>query len=163
MKPSMLAAGLSAALLAAAILPATADETPKRGGVLTYMIPADAPPAFDGHRETTYAVVHSVAPFYNVLIRLDPSNPAGTTNPRWYEKHVMGSGKFKFAGYELGQSIRGERNLDYYHTGEPYLDGFVGIHADKQSVRIDAIRADPVTLTRHAACGVLSHAAGEVY
>ena len=32
-----------------------------------------APPSFDGHRETTYATVHSTAPFYSVLIRLDPN------------------------------------------------------------------------------------------
>ena len=51
------------------------DETPKHGGILTYMIPADAPPSFDGHRETTYATVHSTAPFYSVLIRLDPEHP----------------------------------------------------------------------------------------
>src|SRR5437773_4998269 len=72
-----LAVGLGAAL--AATLPAGAAETPKRGGTLTYMIPADAPPSLDGHRETTYATVHSVAPFYSVLIRLDPENPADTT------------------------------------------------------------------------------------
>jgi peptide/nickel transport system substrate-binding protein len=39
-------------------LPAVAAEEPKRGGTLTYLIPADAPPSFDGHRETTYATVH---------------------------------------------------------------------------------------------------------
>ena len=54
----------------------------------------------------------------------------------------MGSGPFKFVGYEVGQSIKGERNPDYYHKGQPYLDGFVGIFADKQAVRVDAIRAD---------------------
>jgi hypothetical protein len=48
---------------------ALAGETPKYGGTLTYMIPADAPPSLDGHRETTYATVHSAAPFYSVLIR----------------------------------------------------------------------------------------------
>ena len=31
--------------------PAVADEEPKYGGTLTYMIPADAPPSFDAHRE----------------------------------------------------------------------------------------------------------------
>ena len=41
-------AGLGAAEIA------LAGETPKRGGVLTYMIPADAPPSSDGHRESTY-------------------------------------------------------------------------------------------------------------
>src|SRR5215472_12139299 len=40
-------------------VPATGEE-PKYGGTLNYMIPADAPPSFDGHRESTYATVHSV-------------------------------------------------------------------------------------------------------
>ena len=230
-------------------MPAMADDAPKRGGTLTYMIPADAPPSLDGHRETTYATVHAAAPFYSVLIRINPMNPSspddfvcdlctempkptddGKTwtfkirdgvkwhdgspltaddvaaswqeivhprpgvssaresyfvmvdtveasdpstvvfhlkfatgaflpaladpfawiykkavldqDPHWYEKNVMGSGPFKFAEYQIGQSIKGVRNPDYYHKGLPYLDGFVGIFADKQSVRIDAIRAD---------------------
>src|SRR3954453_3549888 len=55
------------------------EATPKHGGTLTYMIPADAPPSFDGHRESTYATVHSVAPFYSALIRVNPENPADTT------------------------------------------------------------------------------------
>ena len=63
-------------------------------------------------------------------------------DPHWYEKNVLGSGPFKFAGYEAGQSIKGERNPDYYHKGLPYLDGFVGIYAPKQATRLDAIRAD---------------------
>ena len=63
-----------AALLALAP-PAAADETPKRGGTLTYLIPADAPPSFDGHREATYATVHATAPFYSVLIRINPREP----------------------------------------------------------------------------------------
>jgi peptide/nickel transport system substrate-binding protein len=230
-------------------VPAVADEAPKRGGTLTYMIPADAPPTLDGHRETTYATVHAAAPFYSVLIRINPMNPSspddfvcdlctemptptddGKTwtfeirngvkwhdgspltaadvaaswqeivhprpgvssaresyfimvdkveapdastvvfhlkfatsaflpaladpfawiykkeildrDPHWYEKNVMGSGPFKFVDYQIGQSIKGARNPDYYHKGLPYLDGFVGIFADKQSVRIDAIRGD---------------------
>ena len=62
-----------------AVMPASADETPKHGGILTYMIPADAPPSFDGHRETTYATVHATAPFYSVLIRLDSDDPEDVT------------------------------------------------------------------------------------
>src|SRR5579862_5752551 len=69
-------AGLGVALA----MPALAAETPKPGGTLTYMIPADAPPSFDGHREETYATVHSVAPFYSVLIRINPDNPSSTTD-----------------------------------------------------------------------------------
>src|SRR5579864_3716111 len=248
----LLAAGLGLAL-AAPVLPAAADDTPKRGGTLTYMIPADSPPSFDGHREETYATVHSVSPFYSVLIRINPENPSSTTDfvcdlcteipkptddgktytfkiltgvkfqdgnpltaqdvaaswneitfppegvlsargsnyrdliekieapddttvvfhlkfatgaflpaladpfayiyekkilddpskgPHWYEKNVMGSGPFNFVSYEAGQSIKGERNPNYYHKGLPYLDGFVGIYAPKQATRIDAIRSD---------------------
>ena len=44
---------------------AMSSEAPKRGGTLTYLIPADAPPSFDGHREATYATVHAAAPFYS--------------------------------------------------------------------------------------------------
>src|ERR1700722_2002772 len=69
-------AGLGVALS----LPAIADEAPKRGGTLTYMIPADAPPSFDGHREETYATVHSTAPFYSVLMRINPQNPPSSTD-----------------------------------------------------------------------------------
>jgi peptide/nickel transport system substrate-binding protein len=239
------------ALMAAvlATLPAAAGEEPKYGGTLIYMIPADAPPSFDGHRESTYATVHSVAPFYSVLIRINPENPSSTTDfvcdlctempqpaddgktytfkirqdvkfhdgapltaadvaasfnaiifppdgvlsarasndlmvdkveapdpstvvfrlkfatsaflgaiadpfnfiykkaildedPRWYEKNILGSGPFKFVDYQVGQSIKGERNADYYHKGLPYLDGFTGIYADKQAVRVEAIRSD---------------------
>src|ERR1700694_3400721 len=239
-----------AALIGTAILavPAAA-EAPKYGGTLTYMIPADAPPTFDGHRETTYATVHSVAPFYSVLIRINPDNPGSTTDfvcdlctempkptddgktytfkilpgvkfhngdpltaedvatslhmiafppegvlsprssdfemvdkieapdpstviirlkyatsaflpaladpfafiyqkkvldkdPHWYETNILGSGPFKFVNYEVGQSIKGVRNPDYYHKGLPYLDEVVGIFAEKQSVRVDALRAD---------------------
>jgi len=243
--------GLAAACLGAflCVVTTAAGETPKRGGILTFMIPADAPPGFDGHRETTFATLQGVAPFYSVLIRANPDNPSSTTDfvcdlctdmpkpsddgktytfkiredvkfhdgspltaadvaaswqkiidppegvlsaregqymmvdkveapdpttvvfrlkfatnaflpalanpfswiyqkailekdPRWYEKNVMGSGPFKFAGYEIGQSIKGVRNSDYYHPGQPYLDGFTAIYAPKQAVRIDAIRAD---------------------
>jgi len=70
----------SLAILLSASLYALADETPKDGGTLTYMIPADAPPSFDGHREATFATVHAVAPFYSVLVRANPDNPADTTN-----------------------------------------------------------------------------------
>src|SRR5437588_848598 len=244
--------GLAAGLLTALTLVggvAAAEEAPKRGGVLTYMIPADAPPSFDGHREATFATVHAVAPFYSVLIRANPENPASTAefvcdvcteipeptdggrtysfmirndikfsdgsrltaadvaaswnrivdppdgiisarrgyysmidkieapdpntvvfhlkfataaflpaiadpyaflykkamldqDPRWFEKNILGSGPFRFKEYEAGQSISGVRNPDYYRKGLPYLDGFTGIFADKQAVRVSAIRGD---------------------
>src|SRR5207245_1149181 len=70
--------GIMAALLVAAS-PA-AGEVAKRGGVLTYVIAADAPPSFDAHREGTFATVHSAAPFYSLLIRVNPDNPGSTSD-----------------------------------------------------------------------------------
>jgi peptide/nickel transport system substrate-binding protein len=53
---------------------------PRYGGTLTYMIPADAPPSFDAQREETYATIHSAAPFYSTLIRINPYDPGSTTD-----------------------------------------------------------------------------------
>src|SRR5712672_4483774 len=72
-------AGRLSVVLALAV-PAAAEETPKRGGTLTYTIPADAPPSFDAHREGTFAMLHATAPFYSVLIRINPENPSSTTD-----------------------------------------------------------------------------------
>jgi peptide/nickel transport system substrate-binding protein len=60
--------------------PASAAEAAEPGGTLTYMIAADAPPSFDVQRENTFATIHSAAPFYSVLIRVDPDNPTSTTD-----------------------------------------------------------------------------------
>jgi peptide/nickel transport system substrate-binding protein len=76
--PATMAVALGAALSLA--MPAVAEETPKRGGTLTYLVPADAPPSFDGHREATYATIHTAAPYYSVLIRINPLNPASSTD-----------------------------------------------------------------------------------
>ena len=76
MRTAALAAILGVTAFAAAA--GQDEEAPKRGGILTYMIPADAPPSFDAHREETYATIHSAAPFYSTLIRADPENPGNT-------------------------------------------------------------------------------------
>src|SRR5215831_7057999 len=249
MRQALWLCAAAVAVCAAAATPATAVEKPKYGGTLTYMIPEDSPPSFDAQREETYATIHSAAPFYSTLIRINPMNsgstsdivcdvctempepsdggktytfkirddvkfhngdkltaadvaaslnkiafpPQGTLSPRsatfmmvkditapdvqtviirlkfatsaflpaladpfnwiyqkkmldqdihWYEHNILGSGPFKFAGYDAGQKIKGVRNPDYYHKGLPYLDGFEGIYAPKQAVQLDAIRAD---------------------
>jgi peptide/nickel transport system substrate-binding protein len=56
-----------------------AAETPKRGGILTFVV-ASYPPSFDGHREFTFAMLHPTRPFYNVLIRVNPENPSSPTD-----------------------------------------------------------------------------------
>ena len=52
-----------------------AAETPKRGGVLTFIVPAESPPSLDGHREGTFANIHIVGPFYSVRVRVEPLDP----------------------------------------------------------------------------------------
>ena len=80
MRSVLFAAWLGVVIAASPAMAAnTGEETPKRGGTLTYMIPADAPPSLDRHREATYAMVHAVAPFYSVLMRVNPENPSDTT------------------------------------------------------------------------------------
>ena len=80
MRSALFAVWLGAFIAAGPVMAAnTGETTPKRGGTLTYMIPADAPPSLDGHREATYALVHAVAPFYSVLMRVNPENPSDTT------------------------------------------------------------------------------------
>src|SRR5439155_693760 len=135
-----LAAGLLTALAVVGGV-AAAEEAPKRGGVLTYMIPADAPPSFDGHREAKFATaafLPAIADPYAFLYKKAMLDQ----DPRWFEKNILGSGPFRFKEYEAGQSISGVRNPDYYRKGLPYLDGFTGIFADKQAVRVSAIRGD---------------------
>ena len=56
---------------------AVVAETPKHGGFLNYVVPAE-PPSYDGHRETTFAMIHPIRPFYSLLIRVNPENPSST-------------------------------------------------------------------------------------
>src|SRR5258707_7818446 len=67
-------------VLFALAAPASGAEAPKRGGTLTFMIPADAPPSFDGHQEGTFAMLHATAPFYSTLARINPENASSTTD-----------------------------------------------------------------------------------
>ena len=69
----------------------------------------------------------------------------------------MGSGPFKFVEYQIGQSIKGERNPDYYHKGLPYLDGFIGdlrrqaVGADRRDPRATAPRSSSAACRRRRA------------
>lgn len=58
----------------------------------------------------------------------------------WYEKHVMGTGPFKFVEWQPGAFIKGVRNPDYFRKGQPYLDGTEAIFARKYSVNMQALR-----------------------
>ena len=50
-----------------------AEEKPQYGGTLTYAVGA-APPSYDAHRESTYAVIHPIAPHYSLLLKFDQKN-----------------------------------------------------------------------------------------
>jgi peptide/nickel transport system substrate-binding protein len=57
--------------------PVVAPVSPRHGGELTFIVPAE-PPSYDAHREETFAVIHPAAPHYNTLLRIDPLDPTGT-------------------------------------------------------------------------------------
>ena len=65
----LLAIGWLLALPAAA----RAAESPRSGGELVFAV-GEIPPSFDGHRETTFGMLHPVAPHYSTLLRFDPQN-----------------------------------------------------------------------------------------
>jgi peptide/nickel transport system substrate-binding protein len=73
---SMLLAAL-AVILAAGVLPAVAQDKPRYGGELVFVVPSE-PPSYDGHQEETFGVTHPVAPHYNTLLRVDPFDKTGT-------------------------------------------------------------------------------------
>ncbi|HEY4909689.1 MAG TPA: ABC transporter substrate-binding protein, partial [Methylomirabilota bacterium] len=66
---------LTAAL--AAPVAAVAQDKPRYGGELTFVVPSE-PPSFDGHREETFGTIHPIAPHYNTLFRTDPTDNTGT-------------------------------------------------------------------------------------
>jgi peptide/nickel transport system substrate-binding protein len=72
----MLRLGVGAAALAAGFAGAAKAETPRHGGILNYVV-AGAPPSYDGHQESTFSVIHPIAPFYSTLIKVNPANPGG--------------------------------------------------------------------------------------
>ena len=56
---------------------AVAQEKPRYGGELIFPVPSE-PPSYDAHREQTFGVIHPVAPHYNGLLQVDPTDPTGT-------------------------------------------------------------------------------------
>jgi peptide/nickel transport system substrate-binding protein len=57
--------------------PASAQDRPRHGGELIFIVAAE-PPSFDAHREETFAMLHPTAPHYNTLMRVDPFDRTGT-------------------------------------------------------------------------------------
>ena len=74
-RPQLVIGFVLVGILALPVAGARAAETPRRGGILTFVVP-DEPPSYDGHRERTYGLIHPIAPFYSTLIRVNPENPS---------------------------------------------------------------------------------------
>ena len=47
--------------------------TPQRGGELIFVVSAE-PDTYDGHKSTTFANIHPIAPHYNTLLKFDPDS-----------------------------------------------------------------------------------------
>ncbi|MEM9028457.1 MAG: ABC transporter substrate-binding protein [Pseudomonadota bacterium] len=54
---------------------ATGAIAQKTGGTLNFVVGSKIP-SFDAHIESTFGMIHPIAPFYSLLIRVDPNNPA---------------------------------------------------------------------------------------
>ena len=65
------------ALAVGSIRPIPAQEQPRAGGELVFVVAAE-PPSFDAHREETFGMLHPGAPQYNTLLRVDPTDRTGT-------------------------------------------------------------------------------------
>ena len=73
-----LARALGAVLIViAAAIPAGAQDKPRSGGELVFVVPSE-PPSYDAHQEETFGVIHPMAPHYSTLLRVDPTDKTGT-------------------------------------------------------------------------------------
>src|SRR5437764_3433499 len=66
-----------AVLILASALPSWAQEKPRSGGELVFVVPSE-PPSYDAHQEETFGVIHPMAPHYSTLLRVDPFDKTGT-------------------------------------------------------------------------------------
>ena len=57
--------------------PAAAQDKPRHGGELVFVVPSE-PPSYDAHQEETFGLIHPMAPHYNTLVRVDPFDKTGT-------------------------------------------------------------------------------------
>src|SRR5712691_4594194 len=81
-RPGLPGAAVLALLL---LLAQMAQAQPRSGGELVMAVPSE-PPSYDGHREETFGLIHPVAPFYSLLLHVDPEDPnqiVGDLAERW--------------------------------------------------------------------------------
>ena len=74
--PALIGTLVTALALSGAGTAQTQDK-PRYGGELVFVVPSE-PPSYDGHREGTFGTLHPLAPHYNTLLRVDPTDRTGT-------------------------------------------------------------------------------------
>src|SRR5207249_3438820 len=116
--------------------PAAAQETPRRGGELVFVVAAE-PPSFDAHQEETFAMLHPGAPQYNTLMRVDPTDRTGTKLVGDLAESWTISPDRRIYPFRVGK-----RNPDYWDKGKPYLDGFRAIFIPSASAQVAAVRGE---------------------
>jgi peptide/nickel transport system substrate-binding protein len=119
----MAVAACGALVLGAAMVPVA--QAQKLGGTLTFVVPSN-PPSYDAHQETTFGVIHPLAPMYSVLIRVDPDEPG---SPNFVcdlcegdvPKPTDGDTKYTF---KIRQGVK-------FHDGTPLTSADVKASLDK--------------------------------
>lgn len=68
-----------------------------------------------------------------------------------YANKPIGTGPFKFVEWQKGQYIRMDRNEDYWHEGQPYLDRLVARFVPDASTRTAAMETGEVQYAAYGA------------
>src|SRR2546428_12257607 len=76
-RPILALLALLMALAIAGVVPVIAQDKPRSGGELIFVVPSE-PPSYDAHQEETFGLIHPIAPHYNTLLRVDPNDKTGT-------------------------------------------------------------------------------------
>ncbi len=107
--------------VAATAVPASAADTPRRGGILLAAIAAE-PPSLDPHQESTFANIQLVAPFYSTLLQFDPFNYPKIIGDVATDWTIAKDGKTYT--FKIRQGIR-------FHDGSPLTSADVKASYDK--------------------------------
>jgi peptide/nickel transport system substrate-binding protein len=114
---------LTATLMVLGLGTAGAQDAPRYGGELVIMVPSE-PPSYDGHREGTFGTVHPLAPHYNTLLRIDPTDRTGTRPvPDLAESWTISSDGLTYT-FKLRPGVR-------FHDGSPMTSRDVKASYDK--------------------------------
>jgi peptide/nickel transport system substrate-binding protein len=90
-----------------------------------------------------FVLSHPYAPMLTQIETLY-IEPSGTDND--FSKTPIGTGPFKFVDWVTGQDITVARNMDYWQTGQPYIDSVVFRPVPEPSTRVVDLQSGNVDL-----------------